>query len=214
MKWLFDLEHYNIAFNINILRKNESIIASYSKIPNKRLYILDGYMQKMQIFTNGETLNLQLLYSNDTFTDTHKLNVQRGGKKNYHHQFRALTKTILIVINEYEFMQKTKKLQKSLNILNDRDLNKDKNNEMIKILSHKNTKKRLIQLLLLLIKHFGTITEYNICLPFSLSSYTIASIIGSQRVTVNRIMNRLKPEIIYYDKNQILIIDLVKLIEL
>jgi len=89
-----------------------------------------------------------------------------------------------------------------------------KNNDITNILVYKNTKKRVIQLLLTISKQFGKIKPKYIIIPFYLSHQTIATITGSQRITINRIMYRLKKKrIINYDKQKILIYSIVELIQ-
>ena len=85
--------------------------------------------------------------------------------------------------------------------------------DMINITSHKNTKKRLIQFLFILVERLGVPTKKQIIIPLHLSHYTIATIIGSQRITVNKIMNELKKkEILSYDNKKISIINIIQLI--
>ncbi len=87
-------------------------------------------------------------------------------------------------------------------------------NEIISILSHRNTKKRIIQLLMILMKQFGQIKNNQIIIPFHLSHQTIAIIAGSQRITVNRIMNKLKQSgIVSYNKKSLIIYSVTKLIQ-
>ena len=207
MKWLIDLEFYNIGFTIKTLSKDEYIVLYQKNYNHKILYILDGFIQSMQVFTNGEVVSLKLLYKNDTFTniETHRNSLDNN--KNYYYQFRALTYTILVIINRKEILQRMK-----LNYHQYYHCNY-KNQEMISILSHKYTKKRLVQLLLILTKRFGVISNSRIYIPINLSHYSIATIVGSQRITVNRIMNQLKPSILYYDDKQIIIFNLIKLIQ-
>lgn len=207
MKWLIKLESYDMSFKIKILKKNDCIIANQKNSNHKIIYILDGFIQTMQTFTNGEIINTQLLYTNDILIDIQQPIQIKDQHTNCFYKFKALTQTILIIINKKEFI---KKIQKSDRInYNSLNLNK----EMIIILSHKNTKKRLIQLLLILIKKFGVLKNNQISIPFTISHCNIASIIGSQRITVNRIMNKLKQNTIYYDSKKIIIFDILKLIQ-
>lgn len=200
MEWLINLEQQNISFNISILRKNDCIIADKKTNNYKIIYILDGFIHKIQNFTNGETICLRLLYNNDTFTNIRNFNKTTNQDINYYYTFKALSKTIILIIKQKEF---TSKIQNNNQLLsNFFYASENTSQQIIQILSHKNTKKRLIQLLIVLIEHFGVIYKYNIIIPFNLSHYNIATIIGSQRITVNRIMNLLKKNILFTTMKQ------------
>ena len=196
MKWLINLENYNISFNINILKKNDYILVNQETKKTKIIYILDGFIQNIQIFTNNEIVCLNLLYSHNLIPTTQPLIKKTDKQTNHYYKFIALTRTIILIIDKKEFLQKMQPNNQLFQELTHKHLNYNK--EMISILSHRNTKKRLIQLLLILIKHFGVFTEYKILIPFNLSHYRIATIIGSQRITVNKIMNELKKNKSYY----------------
>lgn len=192
MEWLIHLENYNISFNIKHLNKDDYIIANQEVKNCTVLYILDGFMQKTQIFTNGEIICLRLLYKNNIFTNI-KPNIKKPYQNiNYHYSFQALINTTIIAINREEFINKIPYKDQDFKETTNIYYNYEGEKEMINILSHKNTRRRLIQLLLTLIEHFGIFTKYSIVIPFNLSHHNIATIIGSQRVTVNKIMNILK----------------------
>lgn len=188
MTLLINLEKYNISFNIIILEKNDCILSKLNK--NTQLfYILNGFMQKLQIFTNNEAICLQLLENKDIIIDKKK-DLLYYKKINYYYKVIALKRTIILTINRKEFIKKLEGNQDLLKIIKAPQLNK--HNIMLSIMAHKNTKKRLIQLLLILIKNFGIFTKSQLIIPMKLSHYDIATIIGCQRVTINKIMSQLK----------------------
>ena len=63
---------------------------------------------------------------------------------------------------------------------------------MIEILVHKNIKNRLVHLLLVLSETFGITNSKQIYINLTLSYYTIAIIIGSNRNTIGQIINNLQ----------------------
>ena len=208
MKWLRYLEAYNISFNINILNREDSIIVNRN---NCTIYIIDGFMQKLQVFTNKETLCTQLLYSHHVLKKFKSTKKNFYLNKNYSYRFVALTKTIILSINQKELINKGGKYNQLIYSLDYSKLiyNKD----IITIISHKNTKKRLIQFLLIIIERLGIFKEDKFLIPLNLPHYTIATIIGSQRITVNKIMNELKKKrILLYNNQKISIINIIKLI--
>ena len=168
-------------------------------------------MQKLQVFTNGEKLCTQLLYK-DHLVKKIKLTKQlRYKRHNHHYELIALKKTIIITLEERELITKNNIYNQFIYQLH--SLNSNYNEDIISITSHKNTKKRLIQFLFVLMERLGIITKKQIIIPLNLSHYTIATIIGSQRITVSRIMNELKNrETLSYDNKKISIINIIKLI--
>lgn len=211
MKWIENLEKYNISFNIHILQKNDSIIIpkKFHKNEAKTIYIVNGLIQILKTFTNGENVCTELLYKNHFFSKTILHCKQRTY---YYYKAIAIKKTVILTIPMKELIANINKANKKY--LPYHFLNYQHNSDIIEILSHRSTKKRLTQLLLIFAKQFGKLIQNNIIIPFYLSHYTIGTIIGSQRVTVNRIMNNLKKaRIINYDKQQIVIYSIIRLIE-
>ena len=208
MKWLRYLETYNISFNINILNKEDSIIINEDSYV---AYIIDGFMQKLQVFTNKETLCTQLLYSNHILGKFKLTQNQFFLNRNYSYKFVALTQTIILTINKKELINKSGKYTQPICSLTYFKLIYSE--DIVAIISHKNTKKRLIQFLFIIIERLGIFKKNKFLIPFNLPHSTIATIIGSQRITVNKIMNELKKErILFYDHQEISIIDIIKLI--
>lgn len=208
MEWLTYLEKYNISFKINILNKEDSILINKN---NKVIYIIDGFMQKLQVFTNGEKLCTQLLYK-DHILKKIKLTKHLPYKRsNHYYELIALKRTIIITFEEQELILKSGIYNQFIYQLH--SLSSNYNEDIIGITSHKNTKKRLIQFLFVLIERLGVLTKKQVIIPLNLSHYTIATIIGSQRITVNRIMNELKKKgTLSYDNKKISIINILQLI--
>lgn len=207
MKWLANLENNNIPFCIHILQKNDCLIIP--KIIEKKqiAYIVDGFMKIVKIFTNGENICIHLLYKKDIIP-TIKINIKQHN--NYYYKIVAITKTVIATIPSKILNERLKKniiyFQEFQTIYN------KTNNDIANILVYKNTKKRVIQLLLTISKNFGKIKPKYIIIPFYLSHQTIATITGSQRITINRIMYALKKKrIINYDNQKILIYSIIKL---
>lgn len=209
MLWLEYLENINISFNIKILNKNDSIIITHLLQETQLVVILDGLVQTMQIFTNGEGLCTSLLKANNII----QLNYTQTKHVNYYYKATAITKTAIISIPIQEFAKKTSKTQQLLKkFIQLNTYNYTSYNIMTSILCHKNTKKRIIQLLLILSKEFGQTQYEHIIIPFCLSHNTISIITGSHRVNITRIMNELKKnKIISYNSQRLIIQDIIKL---
>lgn len=209
MKWLEYLENCNISFKIHILQKYDCILIPGTKSDYQVLYILDGLMEILQIFTNNEKICVQLLHKNSIFKN---FKYDHINTTNYYYKAVAITKTALVTVPCRYLINK---INKKPNILSNFLLNQQKDNhDIIHILSHKNTKKRIIQLLLTLAKSFGHYSNGNVIIPFCVPHYVIGNITGSQRANISKIMNYLKKNrIIYYDKQKIILYNIIKLIE-
>lgn len=209
MKWLEDLENWNTSFKIHVLQKHDCILISHKTNSNQSLYILDGLIEITQIFTNKEKICIELLFKNDIFI---KQKSNYIDKVNYYYKIVAIKKTAIVNISSKRFANINQKPE----FLYTYNINIEKNNhKMAQILSHKNTKKRVVQLLLILAKNFGRFNKNNITIPFYISHQIIGSITGSQRANISRIMNYLKKnKMIYYDKQKIVLYNIIKLVEI
>ena len=208
MKWLRYLETHNISFNIHILNKEDSILIDKN---NKIIYIIEGLMQTLQVFTNKEILCTQLLYSNQILGEYLLKKNSFYRTNNHYYKFVALTKTIILTANKKELITKGGESDNLVHFLSYSKMTYNKG--IITIMSHKNTKKRLIQFLFILIERLGIFIDNKFLIPLNLSHYTIATVIGSQRITVNKIMNELKKKrILSYDNQKISITKIIQLI--
>lgn len=208
MKWLRYLEIYNISFNIHVLNKEDFILINTN---NNNFYIIEGFMQTLQVFTNKEILCTQLLYKDQELDKYQSTNKNFYRTNNHCYKFVALTRTIILTINKKELITKTGTSYNLVDFLYCGKFMYYK--EIITITSHKNTKKRLIQFLFILIERLGRFINNKFIIPLKLSHYTIATVIGSQRITVNKIMNELKTNrIISYNNQNISIVNIIQLI--
>lgn len=209
MRWIKELENCNISFQIHVLQKQDSIFIKNKHRDKNIMHVLDGFIKLVQIFTNNEKICLRLICKNQT-VDSKMLN-NKSQQKHYYYLLVAITETAIVTIPSKEFYTKTKRNKGTFLFLQAE--NQCKKNEMISILSHKNTKKRVIQLIIILVKQFGHIKKSKIIVPFDLTHQLIATIVGSQRTTVNKIMSTLKQkEIISYGNKNIIINNITQLI--
>lgn len=216
MKWLDYLENNNIPFNIYILDIGDCFIF-HKKFPQKQLLIiLNGLIKLINVFTNNETICTKLLYkyhliASDTLTtDSYQ-------KYNNYYKAQAIIKTAILAIplDTFKLNKKQDLFIDFLHLFYFIDLFQPNKSIMVQILCHRNTKKRIIHLLLILAKKFGYLNKTEITIPFYISHQTIGIITGSQRVNVTRIMNYFKKQnIISYKKQSITIHNLLRLIQL
>lgn len=207
MKWLKTLENSNTSFHVHLLRKEEFILLQNRSKYKHIIYILEGYAQVLRVFTNSEKVCLQILSNNQIIT-SHKKSITT---ENHYDLVLAITNIKIITIPLIESGMEAKRgvaLTKEIT-------GKGKEaGEIIGILSHRNTKKRIIQLLIVLTKRFGQIKDNRIIIPIHLTHQTIADITGSQRITVSKVMISLKySKIINYNSKSIIIHSITRLIQ-
>lgn len=209
MKWLKKLENCNISFHIHVLDKEDFIVIRKGNTEKRIVYILDGLMQLIKVFSNGEKICIELLHSCQTAITPKPA----SRTSNYCSILTAITFTKIITVSEQE-INKIPAAGTLSEIAQDMILQKNKNYQIASILSHRNTKKRIIQLIIILAKQFGQIKGQIVTIPFHLSHQTIADITGSQRGTVNKIMNQLrKNSSIRYSSKNMIICSLTRLIQ-
>ena len=170
---------------------------------NTNLYlILEGALIISKVFTNQEILTLGILTSQDIVS----IYFDDISLPNYFYQVQAISETYIVSINinHAKFFQEMIGIQYKKTWI--------KYQTMIEILVHKNIKNRLVHLLLVLSETFGITNSKQIYINLTLSYYTIAIIIGSNRNTIGQIINNLqKKKLIVYNVNQIIILNLIKL---
>ncbi len=208
MKWINTLENFNTSFHIHTLDKEDFVLLRYDKKNRRILYVLEGCTQLLRVFTNNEKVCLRILSKNQiTINDCYNRK-----RENYCDLMLATAKTKIIAIPLVEIKNEVKKRAGVfIKTETQEDSIKD---EVINILSHRNTKKRVVQLLIVLTKQLGYIKGNRIIVPTQLTHQAIAEITGSQKRTVSRIMKNLKHEkAIDYSNKGFIICNAVRLIQ-
>nr|UAT97797.1 global nitrogen transcriptional regulator [Ahnfeltia fastigiata] len=201
MKWINSLSKEKVPFQIYKLNKGDAIISRPDYDNSKLLIILDGYIYLMKVFTNKETLSIGILNTNSI------IDIKFILSKNKHYYYKALAISSTFIISfEIKNILNLKTLEKRLieDVLKSYILTIAKYEIMTNILAHKDIKNRLIQLLLILCEECGVIKNHYIIIPLKLSHSTLSLIIGSNRVTIARLMKRLQQRmLISYTDQQI-----------
>lgn len=209
MELLKKLENCNISFHIHLLEKEDFILIGKANEKKHIVYILDGITRLTKVFSNNERICIKLLHSRQVVN----ISKECVHRQNYYNVLTAITATKIIVmpaqaVKIVKTKSKTDKTKTGI------ICQQNNSSEIVSILSHRNTKKRISQLLIILVKQFGKIKGRMITIPFYLSQQAIAEITGSQRGTVSKIMNSLKRnKTISYGSKSIIIHNLVHLIQ-
>nr|YP_009628789.1 global nitrogen transcriptional regulator [Balbiania investiens]QBX88572.1 global nitrogen transcriptional regulator [Balbiania investiens] len=202
MPLLHILSQKNILTLTYTLKAGDAVIIHSSN--NFNIYlILEGALILSKVFTNREIISFSILKSQDIVITSFK----DLSRSNFFYKVEALADTYLLSFNHqsiqpYEKIIAIQNYQTSLRYT-----------YMTEILAHRNTKDRLIHLLLILSELFGVVNKSYINIPLNISKLMLASIIGSNRNTVGQLISQLEyNRSIRYSKQKIIIYDMVSLI--
>ena len=207
-KWVHLLSYHKVPLNYHQLLKGDRILINFKR--KKQIYIIiQGSLKLSKIFTNQEILTLGIFTKNDIIYVFEPIT----HNQNYYYIAETLTVTSIISCNcekiTYWMYQDTviyyailfayqKYTQKII--------------FMMQVLSHRDKKSRLIHLLLLLCQQFGNKTKLGIIIQIIITQSTLATIIGSNRITVTRIIQSLqKSQLISIYHHKMVIHNLLKL---
>nr|YP_010196034.1 global nitrogen transcriptional regulator [Gracilaria bursa-pastoris]UAD83431.1 global nitrogen transcriptional regulator [Gracilaria bursa-pastoris] len=202
-KWKQLFFESEIPFYIYKLNKGDSLIFKYQTKYKSLIIVFYGTVYIMKIFTNSESLFLAIL-TNKSIIDFNFFD------SNYvYYKVVALENTYFIKFFWLDYIVHCQYLSTSIKLL---DLFRDTLRQYESssyVLMHKSIRYRVFQLLLLLCKDFGVLNNNNnyVLIPFELSQKTISYIIGSNPITVNKVVSFLikRMFIKYIVKNKILI---------
>ena len=197
MTWIHLFSHLGIPFCIYKLNSGDSIIHSNDINNNKNIIILHGTLNITQVFTNHEILPIVILHKNNIIDNNY--NFINYNYKSYY-KIIAIEKTYIVSFSSIKFKNNHNINTKFFNdLINAYQMTLNKHENMRKILTHKYTKLRVIQLIIFLCIEFGKIDKTQIKLPFIIKKTDIAIMTGTNVNTVNKILKQLhKNQLIYY----------------
>nr|YP_009326625.1 global nitrogen transcriptional regulator [Membranoptera platyphylla]AMJ16882.1 global nitrogen transcriptional regulator [Membranoptera platyphylla] len=203
MKWINSFSNSQIPYYIYKLNKGDKILYNPNKIYNRSIVILQGVIYLFKIFQNKEIFPLAILKTNNI------IDLECSYETQHYYTIIALDQTYLMSFSLSDIKNKIYiKKQILLNIIYGQKITLKQYELMNQILRHKYIKYRILQLILLLSLEFGIIHENKIIIPFSLSQKNLSIIIGSNKITINQIMNYLsKKTIIKYSTKKIIHIE-------
>jgi CRP-like cAMP-binding protein len=164
---------------------------------NLNIYLLiAGALVLTKVFTNQEIISLSILSTHDL------INVSFEGisHSNYFYKAEALAETYILSLDAEGF-------QMYQNILSFQYYTTSiKYTYMLEILAHRNSRDRLVHLLLVLGESFGIINKDSVEIKLNTSKSMLASIIGSNRNTISKLLDQLVADrLINYSKQKIII---------
>nr|YP_008144797.1 putative uncharacterized protein ntcA [Grateloupia taiwanensis]AGO19813.1 putative uncharacterized protein ntcA [Grateloupia taiwanensis] len=204
MQWVQQLSILKVPFYIYKLNKHDCIVYESNKNPHQSLIILHGVIYVFKVFTNGEISTTAILSEN------HIINIRHTTADLKHYYYKAIAfKTTYIL--SFQLQDITEQEKVSTLILN--QIIKSYENtiyryeQMSHIMTHKYMKNRVIQLIFFLCQEFGIVRKQEIVIPFEISQINIGHIIGSNKITTNKIIKNLSNQmLIKYSKNKKIIL--------
>nr|YP_010338413.1 global nitrogen transcriptional regulator [Bangia atropurpurea]UNJ18363.1 global nitrogen transcriptional regulator [Bangia atropurpurea] len=187
-----------MKYKIFLLQKNDIVIFD----THSSFYIiLWGSLIIKKVFRNTNKITLNICTSDDTFGHTKFIN------KSYYYEAEAIN-TAQIISIEYSIIANICQNHPKFNLffIEHLLLCSIKAYRFIEIISHKSITNRLISLLLLLSEQNGTSQGNGILINLTITHQILAQIIGSNRVSVTRIMSGLvQTKLISMQKKKIVI---------
>nr|YP_010619749.1 Global nitrogen transcriptional regulator [Tayloriella tenebrosa]WAX03762.1 Global nitrogen transcriptional regulator [Tayloriella tenebrosa] len=182
MKWIKFLTQKKIPYYIYKLQKEDFIILN--KNNSKIIIILSGIIFITKVFPNKELIPVAILDENNILIKSNK------EIKTYYKIF-ALEKTYILTLDEY-------KLNESniigINLLHGYKKTIGKYEAMNNIISQKQIKNRILQLIFTICLEFGKLKNQKIFIPFKLSNKNIATLTGTSENTVNKVIREIYTE--------------------
>ena len=207
-QWINILTKLQIPFYIYKLRIHDSIIYKPENFREKIIILLEGSIYLQKIFNNNESICIGILHKNTLINSSYDHNYIN--QLSYYYQIVSLSTTYIISFHNCNLLTNNTDIYLLLLKLNkayNQSLAAYEN--MIHIMTHKYIKYRTIQLILLLCKEKSITKSNKILIRLSINQSSIGEIVGSNKNTINKIIQNLqKQQIIKYcNHNKMIIIN-------
>lgn len=187
-KWCYLLSMKKIYFNIHRMLLGDCLLINFQH-KNHIYLIVQGSVKVNQVFTNTNKLTIGILMEDDLINI---ISLPRT-KKSYYYSAEALSSALIISYNHKMVLQRPHEyISLYHELLSAQERLIIRSNDIIQVLSHRDKKCRLINLLLILCKQFGIITRFGIMINLIITHNTLGGIIGSSRTTITKILNSLQ----------------------
>nr|YP_009398994.1 global nitrogen transcriptional regulator [Cliftonaea pectinata]ARW68058.1 global nitrogen transcriptional regulator [Cliftonaea pectinata] len=199
MKWTSFFTDYNIPYYIYKLKKEDAIVLNNLNLKNQSIIIIYGSIYATKIFRNKKTLPLAILKTGNIFHIKHLKH-----KNLFYYKLIAIEETYILSF-EIDKLKNKKKITHNFlfHIINSYNNTIQKYEVMSEIINQKYTKKRLIQLILLLCLEFGIFKDKKVCIPLKMSQKNLSQMISINKNNINQIIKFLNKDTkIYYSKQK------------
>lgn len=190
IEWIHNLAADRIPFYTYRMKVNDCLIYTRHNKINQTIIILHGILIILKVFTNGEKICIAILSKNNLIN----LNQLGRWNKKYYYQAIAIEESWIICFkSNYLYQTSSINIKLYVQAYNATIWQQEIMNQ---ILIHKEIRFRLIQLIIYLSEEFGYIQNQSLTFNFNIQQNTLALIIGSNKVTVNKIIKNLEKDLI------------------
>nr|YP_009399597.1 global nitrogen transcriptional regulator [Dictyomenia sonderi]ARW69203.1 global nitrogen transcriptional regulator [Dictyomenia sonderi] len=193
MQWIKFLTQHKIPYYIYKLRKEDYIILNKTD-HNKIIIILSGIVFITKVFPNRELLPIAILDKNNILIKSKK-------KTTIYYKIIALDTAYILTLNEYNLNKNNISVLIGINLLNSYKKTIEQYETMNNIISQKDTKNRILQLIFIICLKFGKVKSQKIFIPFTLSNKNIAILTGTSENTVNKVIRKIYKQSIIKELN-------------
>lgn len=189
-EWINNFTANKIPFYTYKMIANDCLIYTDNNQVKKTIIILYGIILILKVFTNGESICIAILSKNNL------INLDSCKKYNKRYYFQAIAieeSWVLSFQSNYIYKTSPKNINMFFKAYN---ITMKQQAVMNEILIHRETKFRLIQLIIYLSEEFGYIQKQYITFNFRIYQTTLALIIGSNKFTINKIVKKLYNQLI------------------
>lgn len=191
MAWINNLSKANIPFTVYKLDKEDSLVYSNNVHSNQILIIIHGIINATHVYKNHAIIPLTILSTGHILSTVNKShNIQS------YYKYTALKTTYIVSFSKKKINVTNNQFDLYIDMLNAYHLTLQQYKTMKYIFIEKEIKYRLIKLIIFLFNEFGIVQEAYIALPFSIKQKDLAVIIGSNTVTINKIIQELSKELL------------------
>nr|YP_009393408.1 global nitrogen transcriptional regulator [Symphyocladiella dendroidea]ARW61970.1 global nitrogen transcriptional regulator [Symphyocladiella dendroidea] len=181
MKWIKLLKQNKIPYYIYRLKEEDFIILN--KNNSNIIIILSGIVFITKVFPNKELLPIAIL-------NKHNILIKSNKESKIYYKIVALERAYILTLSEYN-LNKSKNILIEINILNSYNKTIGKYEAMNNIMSQKQIKNRILQLIFTICLQFGKVESQKIFIPFKLSNKNIAILTGTSEHTVNKVIRKI-----------------------
>nr|YP_009314614.1 Global nitrogen transcriptional regulator [Liagoropsis maxima]SCW22868.1 Global nitrogen transcriptional regulator [Liagoropsis maxima] len=179
------------------LKRGDSLIIHHD---NNNIYlVVEGILILHKKFTNGEKFSTCIAYEGKLIQPF----IPISTSCNYFYELESISMTYILSISgkDNSSLHTISKFPLKYNLV--------ENYHLLDILIHRNIKQRIIQFFLILCELIGKNHHKYILIDIRLSYDTIATVTGSHKNTISKLINQLeKEELIQHNKHQVLIYNL------
>ena len=190
MEWIHYLSNLNIPFYIYKIKSGDAIIKSCNHRLKKSAIILHGTIYLSQIFSNQETIPISILHKNNIIDLDNYLLYNQS-----YYKISAIKESYIMIISINDLIN-YKKINNHIlySLLINYKLTLYNENHIRYILSHKNIKYRVIQLLIILSTYFGRIDKNLVKIQLRIKIEDLAILTGSNINITHKILKILKSQ--------------------